>query len=45
MTPAPLVGVLALQRGFAAHGRVLRPLGAAVREVRTPATSKASTAW
>jgi 5'-phosphate synthase pdxT subunit len=36
VTPAPLVGVLALQGGFAAHGRVLRSLGAEVREVRTP---------
>jgi 5'-phosphate synthase pdxT subunit len=32
----PLVGVLALQGDFAAHGRVLRGLGADVREVRTP---------
>jgi pyridoxal 5'-phosphate synthase pdxT subunit len=32
-----VVGVLALQGGFAAHARVLRELGAAVREVRTPA--------
>ncbi len=31
------VGVLALQGGFAAHARVLRELGADVREVRTPA--------
>ena len=37
VTPAPLVGVLALQGGFAAHARVLRALGAEVREVRTPA--------
>ena len=36
MTPAPLVGVLALQGGFGAHARVLRSLGAEVREVRTP---------
>ena len=36
MIAAPLVGVLALQGGFAAHGRVLRSLGAQVREVRTP---------
>ena len=35
MTPA--VGVLALQGDFQAHGRVLRGLGAEVREVRTPA--------
>jgi 5'-phosphate synthase pdxT subunit len=34
---APLIGVLALQGGFAAHARVLRELGAEVREVRTPA--------
>jgi 5'-phosphate synthase pdxT subunit len=33
----PLIGVLALQGGFAAHERVLRGLGAEVREVRTPA--------
>jgi pyridoxal 5'-phosphate synthase pdxT subunit len=33
----PLVGVLALQGDFEAHGRVLRALGADVREVRTPA--------
>jgi len=33
----PLVGVLALQGDFAAHARVLRDLGADVREVRTPA--------
>jgi pyridoxal 5'-phosphate synthase pdxT subunit len=32
----PLVGVLALQGGFAAHAKVLRELGADVREVRTP---------
>ena len=37
MTPAPLVGVLALQGGFAAHVRVLGSLGAEVREVRVPA--------
>lgn len=34
---APLIGVVALQGGFAAHGRMLRELGARVREVRTPA--------
>ncbi len=34
---APVVGVLALQGGFEAHARVLRGLGAKVREVRTPA--------
>jgi 5'-phosphate synthase pdxT subunit len=33
----PLVGVLALQGGFAAHARILRGLGADVREVRVPA--------
>src|SRR3954466_13122351 len=32
-----LVGVLALQGGFDAHARMLRELGADVREVRTPA--------
>ena len=31
------VGVLALQGGFEAHGRMLRALGADVREVRVPA--------
>jgi 5'-phosphate synthase pdxT subunit len=31
------VGVLALQGDFEAHGRVLRDLGAEVREVRVPA--------
>jgi 5'-phosphate synthase pdxT subunit len=31
-----LVGVLALQGGFAAHARMLRELGADVREVRVP---------
>jgi 5'-phosphate synthase pdxT subunit len=31
-----LVGVLALQGGFAAHGRMLHRLGADVREVRVP---------
>jgi 5'-phosphate synthase pdxT subunit len=36
-TRAPLVGVLALQGDFEAHGRVLRELGADVREVRVPA--------
>ena len=35
--PAPLVGVLALQGDFEAHGRVLRELGADVREVRVAA--------
>ena len=33
----PLVGVLALQGDFQAHARMLRGLGADVREVRTPA--------
>ena len=32
-----LVGVLALQGGFAAHASILRQLGAEVREVRVPA--------
>ena len=32
----PLIGVLALQGDFQAHGAVLRELGAEVREVRTP---------
>jgi 5'-phosphate synthase pdxT subunit len=32
----PLIGVLALQGDFAAHGRMLRRLGAQVREVRVP---------
>jgi 5'-phosphate synthase pdxT subunit len=32
----PLIGVLALQGDFEAHGRVLRGLGAQVREVRVP---------
>jgi pyridoxal 5'-phosphate synthase pdxT subunit len=34
---APLVGILALQGDFEAHARMLRGLGADVREVRTPA--------
>jgi 5'-phosphate synthase pdxT subunit len=34
---APLVGVLALQGGFDAHAKILRRLGAEVREVRVPA--------
>jgi len=37
LVDAPLVGVLALQGDFAAHARMLRSLGAAVREVRVPA--------
>jgi len=36
-SPAPLVGVLALQGDFVAHARLLRELGAEVREVRIPA--------
>jgi 5'-phosphate synthase pdxT subunit len=32
-----LIGVRALQGGFDAHARMLRSLGADVREVRTPA--------
>ena len=31
-----VIGVLALQGGFAAHSFVLESLGAVVREVRTP---------
>jgi 5'-phosphate synthase pdxT subunit len=34
---APLVGVLALQGDFAAHGKILHQLGARPREVRVPA--------
>jgi 5'-phosphate synthase pdxT subunit len=34
---SPLVGVLALQGGFDAHAKILRSLGADVREVRTVA--------
>jgi 5'-phosphate synthase pdxT subunit len=37
LSSAPLVGVLALQGGFDAHARMLRDLGAEVREVRVPA--------
>jgi pyridoxal 5'-phosphate synthase pdxT subunit len=40
MVDGPLIGVLALQGDFAAHGRVLRRLGARVREVRVPADLK-----
>ena len=36
MVGAPVVGVLALQGGFAAHAAILRRLGAEVREVRVP---------
>ncbi len=37
MVDPPLIGVLALQGGFEAHARVLRALGARIREVRVPA--------
>jgi 5'-phosphate synthase pdxT subunit len=37
LSAQPVVGVLALQGGFEAHARMLRGLGAQVREVRTPA--------
>jgi 5'-phosphate synthase pdxT subunit len=37
VSEAPLVGVLALQGGFDAHLKLLRELGARVREVRVPA--------
>ena len=37
MADVPLIGVLALQGGFDAHLRMLRDLGADVREVRVPA--------
>ncbi len=37
MPDPPLIGVLALQGGFEAHARVLRGLGAQVREVRVRA--------
>jgi 5'-phosphate synthase pdxT subunit len=40
MAEAPLIGVLALQGGFEAHAKVLRGLGAQVREVRVPADLK-----
>jgi 5'-phosphate synthase pdxT subunit len=36
VTAPAVVGVLALQGGYAAHAKVLRSLGAEVREVRTP---------
>jgi 5'-phosphate synthase pdxT subunit len=36
MNRPPLIGVLALQGGFDAHAKMLRALGADVREVRTP---------
>jgi len=35
-TPAPLIGVLALQGDFQAHERVLARIGARAREVRVP---------
>jgi 5'-phosphate synthase pdxT subunit len=34
---APLIGILALQGGVAAHAQILRDLGAEVHEVRVPA--------
>jgi 5'-phosphate synthase pdxT subunit len=37
LKPVPLIGVLAMQGGFDAHLRMLRDLGADVREVRTNA--------
>ena len=37
MSSGPVVGVLALQGGFAAHEKVLQRLGARSRQVRTPA--------
>jgi pyridoxal 5'-phosphate synthase pdxT subunit len=37
MGEAPLIGVLALQGSFEAHAKMLRRLGAEVREVRVPA--------
>ena len=37
LVSAPLVGVLALQGDFEAHAKMLRGLGAEVREVRVPA--------
>ena len=36
MSDAPLVGVLAIQGGYAAHIKILERLGARSREVRTP---------
>ena len=36
LADSPLIGVLALQGDFEAHGRMLRGLGADVREVRVP---------
>jgi pyridoxal 5'-phosphate synthase pdxT subunit len=35
--PSHLVGILALQGDFEAHGRIVRSLGARAREVRVPA--------
>jgi 5'-phosphate synthase pdxT subunit len=40
MAGTPLIGVLALQGDFAAHGRMLCGLGARVREVRVPGDLK-----
>jgi pyridoxal 5'-phosphate synthase pdxT subunit len=40
----PLVGVLALQGDFAAHGKLLRTLGARPREVRVPSDLEGSEA-
>jgi 5'-phosphate synthase pdxT subunit len=37
LVDAPLIGVLALQGGFAAHERMLQGLGARTRQVRVPA--------
>ena len=37
MSPAPTVGVLAIQGGFEAHAKMVRRLGAEAREVRIPA--------
>jgi pyridoxal 5'-phosphate synthase pdxT subunit len=37
VSAGPLVGVLALQGGFAAHEKVLQRLGARTRQVRVPA--------
>jgi 5'-phosphate synthase pdxT subunit len=37
LKPVPLIGVLAMQGGFDAHMKLLRDLGADVREVRTNA--------
>ena len=45
MAGAPLIGVLALQGGFEAHGRMLRGLDARVREVRVPADLDGLEGW